>query len=108
MMNYWSNQFYTNALLNPSLERSFHLSIKEIKKPFQYKKIPLDNTSNHKRKRSKNTAHTVKRIWSYLAKEKARLTVVIMLVLISSGLSLLGPYMIGMAIDNYIVTKQTA
>src|SRR5699024_12045113 len=49
----------------------------------------------------------VKRIWSYLAKEKGRLTLVILLVLISSALSLLGPYMIGMAIDDYIVTKQT-
>ncbi len=83
------------------------MSIKEIKKPFQYEKIPLESTTNHKRKRSKHTVHTVKRIWSYLAKEKARLTLVILLVLISSALSLLGPYMIGMAIDDYIVTKQT-
>lgn len=79
-----------------------------MKKPFQYQKISLEDTTNRKRKRSKNTAHTVKRIWSYLAKEKAKLTLVIILVLISSGLSLLGPYMIGMIIDNYIVTKQTA
>lgn len=84
------------------------MSIKEIKKPFQYQKIPLENPTNNKKNRSKNTANTVKRIWSYLAKEKARLTLVIFLVLISSGLSLLGPYMIGMAIDDFIVKKETA
>jgi ATP-binding cassette subfamily B protein len=81
--------------------------MKEIKKPFQYEKIPLDHTINNKRKRSKNTALTVKRIWSYLAKEKAKLLLVVMLVFLSSGLSLLGPYLIGKTIDNYIVTQQT-
>src|SRR5690625_3550755 len=81
--------------------------MKEIKKPFQYEKLSLEHSTSEKKKRSKNTAHTVKRIWSYLAKEKGRLTLVILLVLISSALSLLGPYMIGMAIDDYIVTKQT-
>lgn len=83
------------------------MSINEIKKPFQYKKIALEDTNGLKKERSRNTAQTVKRIWSYLAKEKGKLTFVILLVLISSGLSLLGPYMIGMAIDDYIVTKQT-
>ena len=81
--------------------------MKEIKKPFQYEKLSLEHSTSEKKKRSKNTAQTVKRIWSYLAKEKGRLTLVILLVLISSALSLLGPYMIGMAIDDYIVTKQT-
>src|SRR5690625_1002586 len=81
--------------------------MKEIKKPFQYEKLSLESPTNQKRKRSKNTLQTVKRIWSYLAKEKAKLTLVIFLVLMSSALSLLGPYMIGMAIDDYIVTKQT-
>src|SRR5690625_1514716 len=82
--------------------------MKEIKKPFQYEKLSLEHSTSEKKKRSKNTAQTVKRIWSYLAKEKGRLTLVILLVLISSALSLLGPYMIGMAIDDYIVKKQTA
>src|SRR5699024_10869837 len=96
-----------NELSNHNLERSFQLFMKEIKKSFQYEKLSLEHSTSEKKKRSKNTAQTVKRIWSYLAKEKGRLTLVILLVLISSALSLLGPYMIGMAIDDYIVTKQT-
>jgi len=78
------------------------------KEPFQYKKIPLESITTDKRKRAKNTTGTVKRIWSYLAREKIKLTLVILMVLISSAMALLGPYMIGMAIDDFIVTKQSA
>ncbi|OZU90600.1 multidrug ABC transporter ATP-binding protein [Virgibacillus indicus] len=81
---------------------------KSLKKPFQYKRISLDNVNADKKKKAKNTAGTIKRIWSYLAREKAKLTLVILMVVISSGLSLLGPFMIGMAIDDYIVTKESA
>lgn len=84
------------------------MPIKQLKRPFQYEKIPLENISKDtpkKIKRSKNTADTVKRIWSYLSKEKLKLSLVILMVIISSGLSLLGPYMIGMAIDDYIEMK---
>ncbi|TQS75789.1 ABC transporter ATP-binding protein [Ornithinibacillus gellani] len=82
--------------------------INQIKRPFQYEKIPLDSVNTDKKSKAKNTAGTVKRIWSYLAREKAKLALVILMVVISSGLSLLGPYMIGMAIDDYIVTKASA
>ncbi|PAV29166.1 multidrug ABC transporter ATP-binding protein [Virgibacillus profundi] len=80
----------------------------QLKKPFQYERIALDNIETNKKKKAKNTAGTIKRIWSYLAREKAKLTLVILMVLISSGLSLLGPFMIGMAIDDFIVTKESA
>lgn len=79
-----------------------------LKQPFQYKRIPLDNISKDNKRRAKNTAGTIKRIWSYLAREKAKLITVILMVIISSGLALLGPYMIGMAIDDFIVTKESA
>ena len=79
----------------------------EVKKPFQYERIALGNINADKKKKAKNTAGTIKRIWSYLAREKTKLTLVILMVLISSGLSLLGPYMIGMAIDDFIVTKES-
>jgi ATP-binding cassette subfamily B protein len=79
----------------------------KLKQPFQYQRIPLKNIGKKEQKRAKNTAETIKRIWSYMAREKARLVLVILMVIISSGLALLGPYLIGMAIDNFIVTKQT-
>lgn len=78
----------------------------KLKQPFQHKKIPLDNVQTKKQKRAKNMAGTVKRIWAYLARQKFKLFLVIFMVLISSGMALLGPYMIGMAIDDFIVTKE--
>ncbi|MFD2045375.1 ABC transporter ATP-binding protein [Ornithinibacillus salinisoli] len=85
------------------------MSIKQLKEPFQYKKIPIENISDEiKQKRAKNTVGTLKRIWSYLAREKAKLWLVILMVVLSSGLSLLGPFMVGMAIDEYIVKKEVS
>ncbi|WP_068614923.1 ABC transporter ATP-binding protein [Paenibacillus tuaregi] len=52
--------------------------------------------------KAKNTAGTIRRIWGYLARRKAKLILVLLMVVASSGLSLLGPYMIGMAVDHYL------
>lgn len=76
--------------------------------PFQYPKIPLSDYKSSKKSRAKNMRETIKRIGRYLAQEKRKLFLVIFMVVASSALSLLGPYMIGMAIDNYIVTKQSS
>jgi ATP-binding cassette, subfamily B, multidrug efflux pump len=86
------------------------MSIKQqLKDPFQYEKIPIENISEEvTKKRAKNTWGTIKRIWSYLAREKARLWLVVLMVLISSAMSLLGPFMVGMAIDEFIVKKEVA
>lgn len=79
-----------------------------LKQPFLYKKIPTTNLTGNQKKRAKNTSGTIKRIWSYLAKEKARLGLVILMVLISSAMALLGPFMIGMAIDDFIATQKSS
>lgn len=89
------------------------MSIKQIKQPFQYEKIPLDlKSKQHKRRKdrdkSTNAAQTVKRIWSYLAKEKWMLTLVVLMVVISSAMSLLGPYLVGTAVDDYIRERQSS
>lgn len=52
--------------------------------------------------RAKNWPATLKRIWSYLAERKARLILVLTMVLFSSALSLLGPYLISRAVDQYL------
>src|SRR5690625_5014710 len=49
---------------------------------------------------------SLKRIWQYLSNQKRMLTLVILMVVTSSGLSLLGPYMVGMSIDHFIVTRE--
>jgi ATP-binding cassette, subfamily B, multidrug efflux pump len=51
----------------------------------------------------KNWSSTVKRIGSYFSDQKWLLSLVLLMVIISSALSLLGPFLIGVAIDTYIV-----
>lgn len=84
------------------------MSSKDWKAPFQYIKIPLDTVDVDKKKRAKNMKATLKRIWEYLSKQKGMLFLVIFMVLVSSGLGLLGPYMIGMAIDEFIVMQESS
>lgn len=57
---------------------------------------------NKPKAKAKNWSATLRRIWSYLAKRKARLTLVLVMVLLSSGLALLGPYLISRAVDHYL------
>ncbi len=55
-----------------------------------------------KKPKIKNLRGTVSRIWSYMATDKILFWVVILLVFISSALSLLGPYLIGLSVDTLI------
>lgn len=63
--------------------------------------------SKENKRTAKENIQTLKRIWRFLSGQKGRLAVVIWMVMISSCLSLLGPYVVGKAVDTYIVTKQT-
>lgn len=58
-----------------------------------------------KPQQAKDRMGTVKRIWSYLAVNNKLLIAVLAMVVVSSGLGLLGPYLLGKGIDEYIVTK---
>jgi ATP-binding cassette, subfamily B, multidrug efflux pump len=51
---------------------------------------------------------TLGRIWVYLTEMRGLLLLVILMVFISSAASLLGPFLVGRAIDEYIVTKEAA
>ncbi|MBG9446669.1 ABC transporter ATP-binding protein [Cytobacillus firmus] len=84
--------------------------LKHFKEPFQHKRIPLElngEFTKGKKPKSENMGATLKRIWSYLAYNKGLLYLVLFMVVISSAMGLLGPYLVGMAIDNYIVTKNS-
>ena len=61
-----------------------------------------------KNDKAKNTKGTLYRLWRYLSNMKGLLYLVIFMVMISSAAALLGPFLVGKAIDNYIVTKETA
>jgi len=55
------------------------------------------------KERAKNIRGTVLRLWAYLKKQGWGLGIIVILVSISSGLGLLGPYLMGKAIDDFIL-----
>lgn len=81
---------------------------KELSKPFQYKKIELndDVSTKAKQKVSVNDwKRTLMKLWNYLLAHKRILMFVIIMVILSSILGLLGPFLLGRAIDDYIVEE---
>jgi len=80
----------------------------QLKAPFQYEKIAITNVEPDKKKKAKNMGATIKRIWDYVAVKKGKLSLVLFMVLLSSGLSLLGPFIVGIAIDDFIVTRESS
>lgn len=52
--------------------------------------------------KAKNWSGTLRRIWSYLARRKGKLSLVLLMVMLSSGLALLGPYLLGVAVDDFL------
>lgn len=53
-------------------------------------------------KKAKNMSGTLKRIWKYMAMEKGLFLLIMFMLVISSFLSLVGPYLMGVAIDGVI------
>ncbi|MGX1195339.1 ABC transporter ATP-binding protein [Metabacillus sp. SLBN-84] len=81
---------------------------KELSKPFSYPKIKPENAPpKKKQEKPKNWFGTITRVWSYLSLKKGLLILVLLMVVLSSFLGLLGPYLIGTVIDDYIVTKES-
>lgn len=50
---------------------------------------------------------TIKRLWEYLSRKKGLFIAVMIMIVISTGLGLLGPVLVGKTIDHYIVTHNT-
>jgi ATP-binding cassette subfamily B multidrug efflux pump len=55
------------------------------------------------KQRAKDTRATVLRIWGYLQRQTRALASVVLLVAASSGFGVLGPYLMGKAIDDHIL-----
>ncbi|MDQ0219130.1 ATP-binding cassette subfamily B protein [Peribacillus cavernae] len=79
------------------------------------RRVPAPSSSNNRtnpafksKSKPQNWSATVKRIWVYLAGKKGLLGLVILMVFASSALGLLGPYLIGAAIDDYIMTGDSS
>lgn len=84
---------------------------KALIEPFKHPKLELGlgegrsfgaASSRKPQAKAKNWPATLKRIWIYLAERKAKLFLVLLMVLFSSGLALLGPYLISRAVDHYL------
>lgn len=58
--------------------------------------------------KSKNPKGTLLRIWNYMERQKAGLLLSTLFVILSSLLSLAGPYYIGVIIDHYIIPKDVS
>ncbi|MDN4082417.1 ABC transporter ATP-binding protein [Paenibacillus polymyxa] len=81
---------------------------KELIEPFRQPTPPSGVLRNpagaegRRKAKAKNWSGTVGRIWAYLARRKAKLMLVLFMVLLSSGLSLLAPYLVGVAVDDFL------
>ncbi|KIL48243.1 ABC transporter ATP-binding protein [Jeotgalibacillus soli] len=85
--------------------------LKEVIKPFRYQRRTLEELGEI-RKQGKNSAQdfggTLKKIWHILALNKGKLILVLLMVTISSSMVLLGPFLVGMGIDDFIVNRDPA
>src|SRR5690625_725091 len=82
---------------------------REIVKPFVYEKISLEEVREEERAKRRSASDswgTIKRVWGYLAEKKLFLGLVLFMFLISSAMSLLGPYLVAFSIDEFIEHKQ--
>ncbi|MHB1295106.1 MAG: ABC transporter ATP-binding protein [Anaerolineae bacterium] len=54
----------------------------------------------------KDTRGALRRLWGYLRRQRAGLIASVILMIVTTGLDLAGPYMMGVAVDEFIATKQ--
>lgn len=80
---------------------------KQLLEPFRYRKIPLQPIRQERVETAVKPMKTIKRLWRYVAQEKWKLIFVMSMVLGSSALALLGPFMVGKTIDRFIVKPST-
>ncbi|BBW96122.1 ABC transporter ATP-binding protein [Geobacillus sp. FSL W8-0032] len=59
------------------------------------------------RQRAKSSMGTLRRLWTFIAPQKRKLLAALGMVVASTALALAGPYVIGSAIDVYIVERKT-
>lgn len=89
--------------------------LKELMEPFQYPRqneaqaIGSPSSAKPKLKpKARNWTNTLRRIWAYLAHSRAKLVLVFIMVILTSGLALLGPFLIGSILDNHIIARNSS
>ncbi|WP_337104121.1 ABC transporter ATP-binding protein [Paenibacillus sp. YIM B09110] len=91
--------------------------LNQLKRPFQYERPERaaearsgtgDKAEAPKKKpRARNASITLKRMGGYLMQYKGRLSAVVAMVVLSSALSLLGPYLAGKAVDRFLIDRDS-
>lgn len=83
--------------------------LKQLAEPFRQERSQALKDTNKlgkgppkKAVKAKNWSWTLRRIWDYLAKRRLKLILVLVMVVLTSALALLGPYLIGTAVDTYL------
>jgi ATP-binding cassette subfamily B multidrug efflux pump len=80
---------------------------KILSKPFGYEPVltkeDITPVKKKKGERAGNWQSVLKRIWKLVDEQRKLLVTVLLLVIVSSTLALIGPYLIGKIIDKYIV-----
>jgi len=81
-----------------------------VKKPFGYEPVLTKEDLKQPRKkkgpRASDWKKTLLRIWKLVDEQRGLLIVVFIMVIISSLLGLLGPYLIGYMIDKFVIPKE--
>lgn len=81
--------------------------MKYLQNPFGYERIlkkdDLGSGKKQKGARAADWKYTLKRIWQVVDEQRSLLVLVFMMVLVSSVLSLTGPFLVGRIIDHYVV-----
>lgn len=85
--------------------------MKFLRKPFGYEPILTKEHvkgpfRKNKGQRANNWKNTLARIWKIVDEKRALLIAVLLLVIVSSVMALLGPYLIGHMIDEYVLKQQ--
>ncbi|WP_142827048.1 ABC transporter ATP-binding protein [Planococcus soli] len=80
-----------------------------IRRPFGHEPIltkeDLNKKKEKKSERAENWKSTLLKVWKLVDEQRFLLIVVLALVFVSSALALLGPYLVGFIIDEYIVPQ---
>ncbi len=80
-----------------------------IKNPYGHETVitPDDMSKNNtkKKKRARDTKGTLLNIWHLIDEKRVQLIIVILMIICSSSLSLVGPFLIGRIIDTKIIPK---
>jgi ABC-type bacteriocin/lantibiotic exporter with double-glycine peptidase domain len=69
--------------------------------------LKQQTTPGSRKPQAQDFVGTLRRISGYLAAHKWLLITVFLLIIVSSALALLGPFLVGVAIDEYIISQDT-